>query len=682
MRARHSGLLLFARYVAASLVPVLLLGAIVDLYARHKTREQLLAQAARQAEGITQATFAPYGAALVDGFDAVELLGMTQLLQSADSSHEAGLMCGLRLWTVQGQRLAAMHDLADAPASITERAFYDAAAGDVSIVEGWPAGVVGPPGAAAGTVATVYVPVSAATGAPPVLVVELVVPMDQTGLAAAQAQLRVVMVVAVVALWLVLAAMTRRVTARLQRSAAEMRRLALFDPLTGIANRQQFTDEANRAFAAHAAHGQPTAVVLLDLLGFTQVNRALGRTYGDELLRYVAQRLQSVVQPGQLVARVGGDVFGLLLPGLDGPAALGQLAVVQHALGAEVEVAGIPVSFEAVMGVASHPADGADADTVLQHADLALGAAKATQAPARVFSADLDHDDPARLGLAAQLRRAIANNELFLVYQPKIDLVDLQVRSVEALVRWNHPERGPVPPSQFVPVAEGTDLIVPLTAWVMETAVAQAAYWAYNGMPLRVSINISARNLRDDLLPEQLLRTLLNHNLPPDYIELEITETAIIAEPERAARTIRRLRDAGVAVALDDFGQGATSLAHLRHLRLSTLKIDKSFIDNVCTDPVDASIVYAMIALGHQLGLEVVAEGVESEAQYLALASWGCDVAQGFHFARPLTVDQLQKRFGRRAAEPAGGVAGVPMSGGVPLAAGHPGAPTYSPAAR
>jgi diguanylate cyclase (GGDEF)-like protein len=474
--------------------------------------------------------------------------------------------------------------------------------------------------------------------------------------------LRLVIMAAALALWLALALLTRSIAVTLQRSETAHRHLALYDPMTGLPNRHHFTAIATRVGEELGPLDQPAAIVLLDLTAFSQINNALGRAHGDELLVHVSGRLRSMLQPGQVVARLGGDVFGLLLPGVDSPTALSLLPLVHDVLGAELDVAGIPVSFEAAVGVASFPVDGEDMATVLQRADLALEAAKTGHAGAVAYSPQLDRTDPSQLGLAVELRRAMANGELFLVYQPKVHLADLTLRSAEALLRWNHPVRGPIPPSMFVPVAESTGLIVPLTAWVVEQAVQQASRWYGQGLPLRVAVNVSARNLRDERLPDQVLRSLARHQLPPELIELEITETAVLADPDGAARAVRRMRDAGVAVALDDFGQGATSLRHLRNLPLTTLKIDKCFVDNVCGDPIDAAIVYATIGLGHQLGMEVVAEGVETEQQYAALAAWGCDVAQGYYFERPLTVQQLNARF----------VAGAPDAPAAP----HGGSPT------
>jgi len=252
--------------------------------------------------------------------------------------------------------------------------------------------------------------------------------------------------------------------------------------------------------------------------------------------------------------------------------------------------------------------------------------------------------------LEVELARAIEQDELRLVYQPKINLGDDSFHGVEALVRWEHPDRGLLPPSEFIPFAEQSSLIGPLTAWVLDHAMAQARAWAGDGMALRVAVNVSAENLRDPRFPEQVARVLARHDVPAGLLELELTETAIIADPERVARAVRRLRELGVAVALDDFGQGSTSLAHLRNLPLTTLKIDKCFVDHLTAGGMDAAIVSAMIGLGHRLGLEVVAEGVETAEQCAALGEWGCDVAQGYYFDRPLAHDQIAGRFRARAA--------------------------------
>ena len=649
------------RYVLISLVPVAVLGLAVELYTRSEARRSVTEQAQREALTLVQGGIEPV---LELGGYANGSLSEDARRALADSTDGDGAGHGadrVLIWTTKGRLVFDGNDPgASGRLADFEQGFFSAVAGDASSGEIEDSS----------RTLRVFAPVRLAAGDEVVAVAELSMPLDQSRPDSAHGRLRTVLMSAVALLWLFLGLLTTSVTKSLRRSEAEHRHLALYDPLTGLPNRRHFTEEAGRTLALLAEHQQPAAVVLLDLVGFTQINNAIGREHGDELLRYVSGRLAAMVQPGQVLGRLGGDVFGLLLPGVDSAAAMKQLGVIRAVLETETEVAGIPVSFEAAIGVASFPADGVQLATVLQRADIAMEAAKTRHVEATAYSAELDDAQPAKLGLAVELRRAIANHELFLVYQPKVHLADRSVHSVEALVRWNHPERGMVSPAEFIPVAEATGLIVPLTEWVLDAAVQQGARWVGNGLGLRVAINVSAKNVRDDRFPDLVMRCLLRHGLAPERIELEITETAIVTDPLRVARTVRRLREAGVAVALDDFGQGSTSLAHLRDLPLSTLKIDKSFIDDLCVDPVDAAIVYSTIGLGHALGLEVVAEGVETADQYATLEAWGCDVVQGFYCSRPLTVEQIAERFNGEPHGESGGGSGAHDDGHPMPAAG------------
>ena len=635
---RRQGIGLFLRYGLVSLVPVMLLGLAVLVYTRFEHRRTLIDQAEHRAQTLLDGGIEPAVAAGRTGDGTLTDDARRTLRQSSAVMRERGGVNHLKIWTTTGRLIFdADGPLPGGRRPAPDDGFLGAAAGDM----GWQLRLED---GSAGQL-QIVAPLRDSGGETVVAVAGFSVDLDHQGSPVSLNRLRTVLLSVLGLLWLLLGLVTLSVTTSLRRNHAEHRQMALFDPLTGLPNRRHFTDEASRTLAALGDVDEPAAVVLLDLVGFTQINSALGRAHGDELLRFVSSQLSAIVQPGQLVARLGGDVFGLLLPGVDSAGAMKLLGVFRAALEVETEVAGIPVSFEAAIGVASYPADGTDVATVLQRADIAMEAAKASHVDARSFSTELDRSDPARLGLAVELRRAMTKHELYLVYQPKVHLEDMSVRSVEALIRWNHPERGMVSPAEFIPVAEATGLIVPLTAWVLDEASRQAASWARDGLPLRVAINVSAKNVRDDRFPEHVMRCLDRHSLATELVELEITETAIVNDPARVARTVRRLKEAGVAVALDDFGQGATSLAHLRNLSLHTLKIDKCFIDDLCVDPVDAAIVRSMIGLGHQLGLEVVAEGVENAEQYATLTAWGCDVVQGFYFSRPLTVDQLAVRF-------------------------------------
>ena len=311
----------------------------------------------------------------------------------------------------------------------------------------------------------------------------------------------------------------------------------------------------------------------------------------------------------------------------------------ERALSLEIELDGVPVSAEASIGVAIWPDHGTEMDEILQCADLAMYAAKESHAGIVEYSADLEHFSPARLALVSQLRRAIGSDELVLHYQPKIDLRTRQVVGVEALVRWQHPTRGLLPPSEFLEIAESTGLIDPLTEWVIDQSLSQLVEWHALSLPITVAVNVSARNLRDGQFPDKVLERLRAHNIAPHYLEIELTETAVIANPARATALLQQLHDAGVRVSLDDFGQGYTSLAHLARLPLSELKIDRSFIAAMQSTRQDNAIVSTVIGLGHQLGFQVVAEGAETDDIVTALTTLGCDTVQGYVFTPPLPAD-------------------------------------------
>ncbi len=649
------------RFASVSMVLVLGLGVGAEALARHEARRNGEEQAHREAE-LIGALVEPVltDGARVSDLSAAELV---QMRQAAQHLAQDGSVRRLRLWSTQGALLVDVLGSADtipvaqdldavvAPVAAPTMADPDFAnaVGGRSIMAG-PGPDDGSAEAAESSAAVSSIvmlqPLRSGDGTVVGVAEVEIVPSHQLW-EAARKRLRLVLMGAVLVIWVVLAAAAHRLTRTLRRNAEELRHQAHVDPLTGLPNLHDFTTRGNDTVARLGGEGEPVTVVLFDLVGFTQINSTIGRVHGDRLLRGVAERLEAAAQASpatgtqHLVARVGGDVFALLLPCLDAVEALQQLDPFRDAIATEVEVEGIPISFETAIGLASFPVHGHEIGALLQLADLAMEHAKVSRADAKVYDPATDRTDGRRLGLAVELRRAIVSGELFLHYQPKVHLADGTVSGVEALVRWQHPQRGLIPPGEFIPVAETTGLIVPLTAWVLEQSIDQATEWAASGLALPVAVNVSAKSLRDDRFVEQLLRMLARKAVPANLIEVEITETAIITDPERAARSVRRLRDAGVAVALDDFGQGATSLAYLENMSMSTLKVDKSFVDGVCGGGAGAAIVQAMIGLAHSLGMDVVAEGVEDAGQQEILAAWGCDVAQGFHFARPMSPDAV-----------------------------------------
>jgi diguanylate cyclase (GGDEF)-like protein/PAS domain S-box-containing protein len=459
-------------------------------------------------------------------------------------------------------------------------------------------------------------------------------------------------------------AICRDITARKQ-AELELRRLseltnhqALHDGLTGLPNRTSFGQQVEHAIGVADRDESQLAVLVMDLDRFKEINDTLGHRYGDLLLIELARRLESVMRRSDTVARLGGDEFGILVRQLSDSANDLALALerILAALEQPFQVDGLPLHVEASIGIARFPAHGRDVDLLLQRADVAMYVAKDTGAHHAVYAAELDRHDAAGLTLLSELPRAMRNRELVLHYQPKLEMGNGDLAGVEALVRWQHPTRGLVTPGDFVPAAEKTALIQPLTLYVLDEALAQLSRWHASGYGFKVAVNLSMRNLHDPGLPGDVARLLLKWGVPGERLTVEITESAIISDPERTTGVIRELKKLGVGIAIDDFGTGYTSLAYLARLAVTQLKIDRSFVQNMGEDADDASIVRSIITLGHDLGLEVVAEGVENEATNRQLATLGCDIVQGFWLSRPLPPDELTAwlvRTGKQSDEAA-----------------------------
>jgi diguanylate cyclase (GGDEF)-like protein/PAS domain S-box-containing protein len=425
-----------------------------------------------------------------------------------------------------------------------------------------------------------------------------------------------------------------------KEAAVENERLALYDVLTGLPNRNLFRRRITEALEAAAPTGRPVAVLLLDLDHFKDVNDTFGHPAGDRLLRAAGDRIRAAVPPAALTARLGGDEFGILLDA-DAPNALPIAEQLRQALEAAFDLEGHAISVSASIGISIFPEHGDAETTLLQRADISLYAAKATRGRTVIYAAALDAHSPARLALTADLRRAIEVNELAIHYQPIIPLRPGGRAGVEALTRWPHPARGLISPAEFIPAAERSGLIKPLAEWVVDRAIAEARDWRSGADEVDVSINISMRNLLDPSLPETVARRIAEHGVRPSRISLEITESVAMADPERTLRVLTRLHDLGVQLAIDDFGTGHSSLSYLQRLPVHTLKIDRSFVAGLARDDASRSIVKATVQLGHALGLEVTAEGVEDEAQLQAVRELGCDHAQGFLIARPMSGSDM-----------------------------------------
>ncbi|MBI3995195.1 MAG: EAL domain-containing protein [Nitrospirae bacterium] len=436
-------------------------------------------------------------------------------------------------------------------------------------------------------------------------------------------------------------------TRRAHTEAEKMiQHMAYYDTLTGLPNRNMIYDRLLNAIRINVDADKSFALLLMDLDHFKDVNDTLGHHRGDRLLQQVGSRLQTALRPSDLVARLGGDEFAVMLP-LSGSGDAELVAQkVMKALEPAFLIEGLPVAVEASIGIAIYPDHGANPDSLMQRADVAMYAAKQSGRGSIIYNAEHDRHSPRRLALMGELRQAIGQNQLLLHYQPKIDLKTRRVIGVEALARWKHPEHGFIPPDEFIPPAEQTGLIKPLTLWIFNKAQRQCLVWRREGKPLTMSVNLSARNLLDPHLPDQLAKLMQTSSGVSEGLELEITESAIMADPARALESITRLRTLGIRFSIDDFGIGYSSLAYLKKLPVDSVKIDKSFVINMAGNQNDSVIVRSTVELAHNMGLKVVAEGVENRDIWDRLSALGCDEAQGYYMARPMPAEDLTRWVG------------------------------------
>ena len=433
-----------------------------------------------------------------------------------------------------------------------------------------------------------------------------------------------------------------------ERTYAEeqIKHLAYHDALTGLPNRLLFKDRLTVALS-HAQRGhERLAVLFLDLDRFKVINDSLGHTAGDQLLQAVAWRIQSCVRESDTVARLGGDEFTLLLPQLthsEDAARVAQkiLQAVQHPFTVEGRELFITTS----VGISLYPEDGEEAETLIKNADTAMYQAKAEgRDNYQLFNALVNAKALLRISLEHGLRRALLNDELVVYYQPIVDLRSLKITGLEALLRWQHPELGLIPPSDFIPLAENTGMMPPIGLWVLRTACMQTKAWHDRGFnSISLAVNLSVTQLQQLDLVESVRRVLVETELPPEFLELEITESSAMQNPEHSARTLYELKKLGLRISLDDFGTGHSSLSYLKRFPIDTLKIDQSFVRDITTDPDTAAIVSAIIAMTHSLRLKVIAEGVEYPEQANLLNQYGCDQMQGFFVKSPVPAAELER---------------------------------------
>jgi diguanylate cyclase (GGDEF)-like protein len=416
------------------------------------------------------------------------------------------------------------------------------------------------------------------------------------------------------------------------------------DNLTELPNRSLFYDLMREALHVASRDNKILLIFYINLVGFREINDVYGDTSGDLILKELTKRLQNLVHDNDIIARMGGDKFTLVLKDVPTDKHINsEVQRIQKALELPFSLNRNNIDISVSIGISRYPEDGEVADVLLQRAELAMFAAKTTIKGYAVYSPDLNQENPCRVTLMGDLRRAIDNDQLELYYQPKIDMLRNEITSVEALVRWTHPEHGRVSPVEFVPLAERGRLIKPLTKWVATTAMRESARWHKRGLDIVIAINISARDLSDPELPDVFAGLLADYDVNPDWITLEITESSIMGDPRRALDVLNKLSEMHFRLSIDDFGTGYSSLAYLSKLPVQEIKIDQTFVMGMIENKNDALIVKATIDLGHNLGLKVTAEGVEDEEVWLLLKQMNCDIVQGYHFSPPLEKQDLYR---------------------------------------
>ncbi|MGZ3183503.1 MAG: putative bifunctional diguanylate cyclase/phosphodiesterase [Telluria sp.] len=445
-----------------------------------------------------------------------------------------------------------------------------------------------------------------------------------------------------------------------KRTEEQIRRLAYCDSLTGIPNRQAFLETLDRELHRSRQAGKKFAVLFMDLDAFKRINDTLGHNVGDHLLKLVSERLRETIRPRDLVshgdhprnlARLGGDEFTILIPDLEKVEnALNVAHRIKDAMRRPFLIEGNEIFVTASIGISLFPEDGDDCNSLLKFADTAMYHAKnCGKNNAKLYSSSLTTQIMSHVQLEVGLRRALQNEELYLLYQPQIDVRSAEIVGVEALVRWRHPERGIVSPTEFIPLAEETGLIVPIGEWVLRTACNQARAWLrLTQRALRMAVNLSARQFKDENLTHIVLSALQDTGLDPRMLELELTEGTLMDDARATMATLEQLRRVGVYLSIDDFGTGYSSMNYLKRFDVRALKIDKSFICGLPQDSENAAITRAIIAMAHGLKMVVVAEGVETGEQLGLLEEYGCDMAQGFYFGRPAPAETITDRLRRQ----------------------------------
>ncbi|HVB07008.1 MAG TPA: EAL domain-containing protein [Acidimicrobiales bacterium] len=629
---------LFATYGLVSLLPVLLLGLVLAASYRSVATQRGLAEGRSEGLFVAWTAVDPFlgNRPLADGLSAATHAALVRTVDGAVDKHE---VLQVQLLALNGRAVFAS---AGSPRVLpplggaASEASWGAVAATLHPLRAAPASAANP------ETVEVDVPLSG-SASKPIGMLRIVLPYAPIAadVASGLHSLYGDLVFGLGALYLVLFLLSLSVSRRLRQQVRLNRHQAEHDPLTGLPNRARFHRKAELAVGRARRHDREAAIAVIDLDRFKDVNDTLGHHNGDRVLVELARRLAAFVRPQDVVARLGGDEFGVILDGIEEPEAV--LTQMRAVIEREFELDGLPLSIEASVGYVVSPADGVDVDELLQRADIAMYVAKASHAEVVAYHDEQNHYDPARLSLIAELRHAIDAGQLTLHYQPKMTLSDGSTGSVEALVRWNHPVLGLLYPDRFLPLAEQTDLMDRLTDWVLSTALNELSDLGPAGSHLSLAVNVSARNLACDDFAERVVDALELAGVESHRLTVEITETALLTDPLRAAAVLHALDREGVKVSLDDFGKGQTSLGYLSSLPVRELKIDQGFVTDMLSCPSHAAIVRSIVDLGHNLALEVVGEGVESGEVLRALRDSGCNTAQGFLLGRPMPVEELAR---------------------------------------
>ncbi len=628
---RRRGARLFAVYAAASLIPVAALGALLAVSYRADATARGMAEARSQAALLADDIVVPaVGQVPLRG--ALRAGTQTVLRNAFDLAKDDGRLLRLRLRDVTGV-VVWSDDGSGVSSAKPDDEVLDALHGEtVSTLthlnsDSDDVGPVGP------RVVEIYRPVAESADGTVIGVLEMYVPYAPiaTDVNAGLHQMYALLAVGLGALWLVLAFISASTTKRLRKQSQRLQYLVHYDEASGLLNRVGFTDAVDRRLAADPEH--PPAIAFVNVCRFRDINEALGRLSGDEVLLQVGRRLVTTAGDSAVVGRLGGDEFGVADFSPVGDDLATWAATLQDAVAQPIGAAGVPVLVEVAVGY-DRGAPGQPTEELLNRADAAVSLAKCA-VDRRAGYDCAGHADASSLSLMARLRDSISAGDLELHYQPKTSLDDGRVVSVEALVRWRVGEKL-LMPQAFLPSVEQTALIHPLTDWVAREALRQLVAWGPAADGVDVAINVSARNLSDPRFADRLLRIVAASGVEARRLTVEITETALLVDPDAARESLQALHDAGMAVSIDDFGQGQTSLSYLASLPVDELKVDRAFVSRVCVDPMHDAIVRSVVQLGHSLGLRVVAEGIEDEPTIERLAYLGADVGQGYFIARPM----------------------------------------------